>query len=282
MSFYNEIDPICCDWLWELVRVGAIPPGEVCRRSVADLTSDEIPSSSSAHFFAGIGGWALALRLAGVPDSAEVWTGSCPCQPFSRVAQRGGRKTFDDSRHLWPHWHRLITEKRPAILFGEQVNSADGLLWLDSVQNDLEATSYAFGSAVLSAYGVGAPHQRSRVYWFGLSERSLENASEIYLDWKQSALAGGSGPSGGDPWSQIRWIECADAFVRPIESPVRAMVDGISADLERELSSWPVDDHELRGRGRRVNARYGNAIVPQCGALFVRAAMGAIGEALGL
>ena len=51
----------------------------------------------------------LALRLAGWPDDRPVWTGSCPCQPFSAA---GEGKAADDERHLWPDWFPLIAERR--------------------------------------------------------------------------------------------------------------------------------------------------------------------------
>jgi DNA (cytosine-5)-methyltransferase 1 len=63
---------------------------------------------TQCHFFAGIGVWSYALRLAGWPDDRPVWTGSCPCQPFSAAGKGAG---FADERHLWPAWHHLIRER---------------------------------------------------------------------------------------------------------------------------------------------------------------------------
>jgi hypothetical protein len=54
--------------------------------------------------------WSYALRLAGWPDDRPVWTGSCPCGPFSVAGKKLG---FADPRHLWPEWFRLIGECRP-------------------------------------------------------------------------------------------------------------------------------------------------------------------------
>src|SRR5690606_29152210 len=114
------------------------------------------------HFFAGIGVWSHALRQAGVSDDTPLWTGSCPCQPFSSAGKGEG---FDDERHLWPAWFWLIEQCRPERLFGEQVASKDANPWVALVQADLEGLGYAFGAVPFTAAGVGAPNIRERLYW---------------------------------------------------------------------------------------------------------------------
>jgi DNA (cytosine-5)-methyltransferase 1 len=165
--YYNEIDPKAAAWLRELIKQGHIADGVVDERSIVDVTPDELRDFTQCHFFAGIGVWSYALRSAGWSDDRPVWTGSCPCQPFSAAGARVG---FDDQRHLWPHWHHLISQCRPPVVFGEQVASKDGLGWLDLVHADMEATGYAFGAADLCAAGVGAPHIRQRIWFVGLAD----------------------------------------------------------------------------------------------------------------
>ncbi len=97
-----------------------------------------------------------------VPEDRLVWTGSCPCQPFSCA---GKQKGTQDERHLWPEFRRLITECHPPIIFGEQVASKLGREWLAGVRADLEALGYAVGAADLCAAGATAPHLRQRLYW---------------------------------------------------------------------------------------------------------------------
>lgn len=161
-SYYNEIDPFAADWLRELIKAGQIADGDVDERSIVDVRPDDLRGYRQCHFFAGIGGWSYALRLAGWPDDRPIWTGSCPCQPFSSAGKGGG---FADERHLWPSWHWLIEQCRPGVVAGEQVNSPAGRAWLDLVCTDLEAAGYAIGAVDCPAAGVGAPHIRQRLYW---------------------------------------------------------------------------------------------------------------------
>ena len=162
MNYYNDNDQKACAWLRELIVHGHLPPGTVDERSILEIKPDDLAGFDQCHFFAGIGGWPLALRWAGLESVAGIWTGSCPCQPLSCAGQRKGHA---DERHLWPAFHDLIAECRPATVFGEQVASADGREWLAGVRLDLEDLGYACGGADLCAAGVGAPHRRQRLFW---------------------------------------------------------------------------------------------------------------------
>ncbi|EOV3839908.1 DNA cytosine methyltransferase [Salmonella enterica subsp. enterica serovar Bredeney] len=161
-AYYNEIDPFAAQWLRNLIAGGHIAPGEVDERSIEDVTPDDLRGFTQCHFFAGVGVWSHSLRLAGWPDDKPVWTGSCPCQPFSAAGKGDG---FADERHLWPHFFHLISELRPQHVFGEQVASGNANTWFDLVQTDLEGMGYAFGLVPFAAAGVGAPHIRERAYW---------------------------------------------------------------------------------------------------------------------
>jgi len=90
MNYYNEIDPKAAAWLRELIKNNHIADGIVDERSIEDVTPNDLSGFSQCHFFAGIGGWRYALRLAGWPDDKPVWTGSCPCQPFSTAGKGKG------------------------------------------------------------------------------------------------------------------------------------------------------------------------------------------------
>lgn len=200
-AYYNEIEPFAAQWLRNLIAAGHIAPGVVDERSIEDVTPDDLRGFTQCHFFAGVGVWSLALRRAGWPDDKPVWTGSCPCQPFSAAGKGNG---FADERHLWPAFFHLISECKPGIIFGEQVASKDGLGWLDLVQTDLEAANYATAAVDLCAAGFGAPHIRQRLFWVadsdnaglegrkGMPERSAEcPAGSGSMDGRMAYTTGG-------------------------------------------------------------------------------------------
>jgi DNA (cytosine-5)-methyltransferase 1 len=178
-AYYNEFDPGAAEWLRELMKGGHIMPGVVDERSIIDVAPEDLDGFTQCHFFAGVGGWSLALRMYGWPDNRPVWTGSPPCQPFSVAGQDKGK---DDDRHLAPKFISLVGSARPAVLFGEQVASAAVFgkaakpskrsgaagpewAWFDDLSDRLEASHYAVGALDIPAAGIGAPHIRQRTFF---------------------------------------------------------------------------------------------------------------------
>jgi DNA (cytosine-5)-methyltransferase 1 len=174
MNYYNEFDPSAAAWLRELIAQGLIPAGHVDERSITEISPLELSKYTQCHFFAGIGGWPLALKLAGWPADIPVWTGSCPCQPYSAAGQ--GKGTADE-RHLWPVFRDLITFGEPTVTFGEQVASKAGREWLAGIRADLEGLGYAVGAADLCAASAGAPHIRQRLFWVADANRDGQRAT---------------------------------------------------------------------------------------------------------
>jgi DNA (cytosine-5)-methyltransferase 1 len=285
-AYYNENDPYVAQWLRNLIKAGHIADGDVDERSIIDVQANDLKRYTQCHFFAGIGGWSYALRLAGWKDGIPAWTGSCPCQPFSGA---GRGKAADDKRHLWPAWFSLIAECQPSVIFGEQVEAAIGWGWIDVVFSDLESQGYTCGTAVLPACSVGAPHIRNRLWFVANSNKSRcddstekktreekevrrppERNSAIFnvfnrvnsdgqgsqgrCERRNSANRWTTGKASLDVWSDIEWLQCTDGKSRPIKSSIFPLAPRIPTSMGR-----------LRA--------YGNAIVPQVAARFIEAAM---------
>lgn len=283
-AYYNEIDPYAAEWLRNLIAAGHIAPGVVDTRSIEDVQPDDLREFTQCHFFAGVGVWSLALRRAGWSDDRPVWTGSCPCQPFSAAGQGAG---FADERHLWPAFHHLIRQRRPAVVIGEQVASKDVEPWIDLVQDDLEGMGYRFGAIPFPSAGVGAPHIRDRLYWVANAtecgwgkERPHAgrfaggNCPEGFATGPMSSSdAGGLAHAGGarlqkfggewiEPkglatasfWGNADWLPCLDGRSRPVEPGTFPLAHGAAARVGR-----------LRA--------YGNAINAEAARVFVEAVM---------
>lgn len=240
-AYYNENDPFCAAWLRNLAAAGEIAPGDVDDRSIRDVQPDDLAGYTQCHFFAGIGGWSLALRIAGWPDDRPVWTGSCPCQPFSIAGRVEG---VADERHLWPAWFRLIRERRPPVCFGEQVASAAGYEWLAGVQLEMETAAYSFGAADLCAASVKAKHPRQRLY-FVAHARGPRLAGPV--TYRESIRLGTEAPPAEHGDASLRARIYFEPDARAIEP-----IDGL-----------PRPVGQVRG--------FGNAIVPQLAAEFIGA-----------
>jgi DNA (cytosine-5)-methyltransferase 1 len=134
--------------------------------SMFEPTTSEDTGSATSSPASGSG-----ATPCGSPDGPTSSKSGPEAAPASRSPRPAGRAGgFDDGRHLWPHWSGLIGERRPGVVFGEQVASADGLAWLDFVCADLEGAGYAVGANDLCAAGFGAPHIRQRLFFVADAE----------------------------------------------------------------------------------------------------------------
>lgn len=243
MNYYNEFDPNAAAWLRELIAQGSIPDGTVDERSITELTPSDLHGYTQCHFFAGVGGWSLALQLAGVPASQPLWTGSCPCQPFSSAGKQLGTA---DERHLWPVFAELVRQCRPPIVIGEQVASnAARNNWLPGVRLDLEGMGYSFGAADLCApcageigegrivrgdqatwerVIIGHPHIRQRIYW--VADGRVANSSYHGT----GSLTGEASGRGGGP------VDSGSEGIRQAHRP-----NGASGADARSASSSAAD-----------------------------------------
>lgn len=254
MNYYNEYDRKTAAWLRELIKAGAIPDGHVDERSIADVQPSDLRGYTQCHFFAGIGGWSYALQLAGWPSDRPVWTGSCPCQPFSKGGNSGG---FSDPRDLWPVFHHLIRECSPQYVFGEQVDRAVKFGWIDRLCSDLEADGYTCGFAILGAHSKALPHPRQRLFWVAHTSGECDPRKAMPTKGRSSAIP--------TIWESEK-----------IEQKGQGRVDELVARcIAERVSSYSEAMSILDGiQHRMVGIRgAGNAIVPQTAAEFVAAFM---------
>ncbi|MGO1069668.1 DNA cytosine methyltransferase [Lysobacter sp. CA199] len=252
-AYYNEIDPYLCDWLRNLIAAGLIPPGDVDDRDIRSVCADDLRGYAQCHFFAGIGGFAYASRLAGWPDEAQIWTGGFPCQPFS-VA--GRQRAQADGRHLWPELRRLVASARPAVFLGENVA---GLipLGLDGVLADLEGEGYASRAVVVPACAVNAPHRRDRVWIVG---KRLADAAGAQR--RSQSASGNDGDRQDAGWQEAhhRTVACSEAGLADRDGERR----GEARRLCGRAAQWPAGGSEggveHPARERRGEGRSGAAL----------------------
>lgn len=290
-AYYNENDPHAADWLERAIDAGILPAGDVDRRDVRDVRPGDLTGYAQAHFFAGIGGWPLALRSVGWRDDRAVWTASLPCQPFSRAGERRG---FDDDRHLWPHFEKLVAELRPAVVLGEQ--SADAADWIRVVRGRLGEMEYAVGAVPFTASSSGAEHGRPRFYIVadaddeqrGLEQRQRGSVPErarheprgssqgvalgdaARYDERRQGIAdcAGGEPARGSSAGGLEWV--VDRFGKARRAPpgIRRLVDGISGRVARRRADGTEETYSrvnaLRGFGNALDQRAARTFVAAC------------------
>lgn len=231
-AYYNENDPKAAAWLRELIEQGLIAAGDVDERSITDVRPNDLVGYTQCHFFAGVGGWSIASRLAGWADDREIWSASCPCQPFSVAGKGAG---VADERHLWPYFFDLARARRPSLIVGEQVAAAVGKDWFLGVRSDMEGIGYVVRGVVVPACAVNAPHRRDRLWFIG--------GSSVLGDVHDTRSQGHTGDESGEAgWQEPN---------RPAAATGRCSPGVPRCDVADTNGGYSSSEREQRGRQQR-------------------------------
>ena len=209
-------------------------------------------------------------NVKGEKYQADVVTGGFPCQPFS-VA--GKRKSTADDRYLWDEMLRVIRETKPRWVIGENVegivNINEGMV-LRQVLNDLENEGFKSQCIIIPASGIGAWHQRKRIWILAYSNsngsyRSQGNATKQSSNEQKDRLSFGDDKDVPNTNTRLSIREkeeiqtgrnAFDSIYKSgerqwweTESKLRGIPDGLSTKLHED-------------RSNRIRA-LGNSIVPQ-------------------
>jgi DNA (cytosine-5)-methyltransferase 1 len=276
MVYYNEIDKFCIEWLKNLIAAKQIPDGVIDTRPIQEVRPDDLKEFIQCHFFCGVGGWPYAAKLARWPTDKPLWTGSCPCQPFSSAGKQQG---FNDPRHLWPDFFRLIRARRPACILGEQTSAKAGYAWLDRVGADLDSEDYTWRACDIPSACVNAPNIRNRIYWLAEPARELQHGRRNARKKGRIEFANRSGADGG-----LEHAYCAlsrEGWLQRSREQLRTSQDSGASDnfwrnykllgpdpngkYRRVKSGVRLLAHGVSGRVGKLRG-YGNAINPELAA----------------
>ena len=229
-------------------------------------------------------------NVKGSDYAADVVTGGFPCQPFS-VA--GKRKGTDDDRYLWDETIRVVAETKPKWFIGENVegiiNINNGLV-LRQVQDDLEKEGFQVQCLIIPASGIGAWHQRKRVWIIGCNVSNSNSRFSIRKNEEVQARGntannGSENAANSNSNLRRRWGTIGKSRTNKIwefysekekqsAKNFRSKTIGCDAVLGEERKTWWQTQSEFCGipdgisyeldknRSNRIKS-LGNSIVPQ-------------------
>jgi len=188
-AFYNDIEPYSTELLQLRVADGWLPNGEISSDDIRNVATQDLSQFGQCHLFAGIGGFPLGARLAGLPDDFRLFTAGFPCQPFSNAGRKAGAS---DSRYLWPETLAALKSHRPDVAILENVSGLTSMAFpilrslmdiktslggfrdyvyrkkelgiLNHITDGLEEAGYSVQPLVIPACATDAKHRRDRIW----------------------------------------------------------------------------------------------------------------------
>lgn len=160
---------------------------------VAFCEIDDFPAAVLEKRFPSIPIYPDIRKLEGKQiGTVDVIYGGFPCQDLSQAGRKAGLVDDDGNvtrSGLWFEMLRLIREIRPNYVVAENVRGAVNAA-LDIVKSGLEEEGYQVWSLVIPASAFGAPHQRERLFIFGVRESiasNLTNTSRTGLEGSEQS-----------------------------------------------------------------------------------------------
>jgi DNA (cytosine-5)-methyltransferase 1 len=167
--------------------------------------------------------------------------GGFPCQDVSAAGLGAGLSGARSG--LWYEFARIVSELRPGIVIVENVASG-ARRWVDPVREGLRTLGYSTRAVGISAFDVGAPHVRERVFIVAArygEARAKGNAPHSDRE-RELQPFGGLG-------SEWRWTRERDRWA--LESTFPFVANGVPGRVAIERA-------------------IGNAVVPQCAYAAIR------------
>lgn len=203
-AIYNDIEKYAEKLLTLRINDEWLPRGRVSTEDIRDLCETDLSKYSHCHLFAGIGGFPLAARMAGLPDDFKFFTAGFPCQPFSNAGQRAGTQ---DHRYLWPETLAALTSHGPDVAILENVAGLASMAFpklpslvgfiaysrfiqdhfykkrelgvLNRICDDVEQAGYTVQPIIVPACAVDAKHRRDRIWIVCFRNGFMANAEGL-------------------------------------------------------------------------------------------------------
>lgn len=183
-------------------------------------------------------------------NQIDILTGGFPCQPYSAAGKRKGK---EDERHLWPEMLRAIREIKPRYVVGENVRGLlnwNGGLVFNEVQVDLETEGYDVLPFLLPAAGVGAPHERYRIWFIAFNAQFSTDGANISRESSREGL-----DLGRNELSMARWQQGTDHIE---SSNINAAYSSIENDGQYFGGTKERQEPELRSSSKQAIDTYTN------------------------